>query len=284
MSWRDLGDDAIAAQYNNRALVPDHADYFATWADWSEDYRDRAPVYQGDVAYGPSEAEKVDLFLPDADNPPLHLFIHGGYWQAMGRKDFSFIAEGPNDRGAAVAVMSYGLCPAVTMDEIVAQVRRCALHLLRHGAELGVDASRLSVSGHSAGGQLGAMLCATDFSAIDSSLPNNPISGAVLISGLYELEPILHTPVNDAVRMDLEMAERNSPASLPPRTKAPITCVVGGDESAEYHRQTREFTEGWQSAGARMSMSVIPGRHHFSVVESAFDVNGPVLAMIDDAA
>ncbi|MEQ8709504.1 MAG: alpha/beta hydrolase [Rhodospirillales bacterium] len=281
MGWRDLAKSELVRQYNNRGLVPDHQDYFATWDDWSEDYRARAPKFLPDISYGKSLPEKLDLLMPDAENPPLHLFIHGGYWQAMGRKNFSFIAEGLNDHGAAVAVMSYGLCPDVKISDIVAQVRRCTAFLLRSGDRLGVDSSRLSISGHSAGGHLGAVLCATDWSAYDARLPNHPISGAVLISGLYELEPIIHTPVNDAVGMTADAAERNSPIFMPPRTRAGISCVVGGDESAEYHRQSDDFVASWAASGAHISKTGIPGTNHFSVVESAFDVNGPILSMID---
>lgn len=284
MNWRDLPVEELARQYNNRGLVPDHGDFFATWADWSEDYRSRAPAKLLDVAYGPGEAEKLDLFLPRVGNAPLHLFIHGGYWQSMGRKDFSFVAESVNDHGAAVAVMSYGLCPTVTMDEIVAQVRACAAFLLGHGRVLGIDASRISISGHSAGGHLGAMLCATDFSTLDSDLPNNPVSGAVLISGLYDLQPLVPTPINDKVGMDMETAERNSPVHLPPRTRAPILCVTGSDESPEFHRQMREFTGRWAGTGAHITATAIPATHHFSVVEAAFEVGGPILAMIDSAS
>ena len=77
MGWRDLAKTELIRQYNNRGLVPDHQDFFATWDDWSEDYRKRAPKYVPDISYGRSDAEKLDLFLPDAENPPLHLFIHG---------------------------------------------------------------------------------------------------------------------------------------------------------------------------------------------------------------
>src|SRR2546423_8112114 len=146
--------------YNNRAAVPEHPLFIARYTELS-----RAAVKalspQLDLRYGPGPKETLDLFVPRGNARGTFVFIHGGYWRAFDKADFSFVATPLVAAGVAVAVMNYDLCPAVTIAEIVDESRRAMVWLARRGAQYGVSADRIIVGGHSAGRHLVAMLFST---------------------------------------------------------------------------------------------------------------------------
>ena len=121
-------DPTFERHYNVRSAIPEHPAIFAAWKGRSEAFRKRAGG-RLDIAYGPSAAETLDLFPAGNSGAPVHLFIHGGYWQALDKADSSFIAEAFVESGITVAVVNYALCPAVTIDAIVEQMRRALLWL-----------------------------------------------------------------------------------------------------------------------------------------------------------
>jgi arylformamidase len=156
----------LELEYNNRARVPEHPAHIAGWQRDAAAWREACPRAELGLPYGAGEREKLDLLHPSKEgDAPIALFIHGGYWKAMDRGFLSHCARGLNGHGIAVALPSYDLCPAVTIDVIVAQMRAAAAFLFRrHGR-------RMLAIGHSAGGHLAAMLLATDWRAIDPALP-----------------------------------------------------------------------------------------------------------------
>ena len=208
-------DAHLESEYNARAAVPEHVDILAGWDRRSRALRARVPC-ELDLAYGESERQRIDLFRGGAAPAPLHLFIHGGYWQRGDRAANHFVAEGLCARGVDVALVGYDLCPGVTLDALVDQVRAALAWLWRNARRLGIDPARIQVGGHSAGGHLTAMLLATRWRELGEDLPAQPIQSAVAISGLYALGPLRHTSINEAVGMDADTARRNSPALMPP--------------------------------------------------------------------
>jgi arylformamidase len=259
-------DAHLETQYNARAAVPEHVDIQADWKRRSEELRARRKCTL-DLAYAEGERNRIDLFAADAGNAPLHAFLHGGYWQRGDRRDNHFVAESLCANGINVALVGYDLCPAVTIDDIVSQVRAALAWLWRHAQSLGFDADRIQVGGHSAGGHLAAMLTATRWPELGADLPADLIASGLAVSGLYELEPLRHTSLNEALAMDADSAGRNSPAGLEPAGKAPLTAAVGGLESDEFHRQARTLAEAWQGGGARVEVLEVPGTNHFTIVE-----------------
>ncbi|MDZ7749017.1 MAG: alpha/beta hydrolase [Halofilum sp. (in: g-proteobacteria)] len=275
--WRRYTADELQAQYSARAAVPQHPEIFARWRAASADYRDAA-VAAGrarlGLAYGDDAAERIDLFLPQTPRstpPPLHVFLHGGYWQAMARADFSFVAAGPNAAGAACAVLGYPLCPAVTLDELVAAVRRGYAWLCARADDHGVDARAPSVSGHSAGGHLAALLVRAYADG------GAPVGRVHAVSGLFELEPLVHTALNDALGLDVAAARRLSPLLAPPVADVPLTAWVGGDESAEFHRQATAMADHWRRGGATAEVHTVPGRNHFTVLDALYAPGGALM-------
>ena len=205
---------ALEAQYNNRALVPEHPRYFAQWAQTSASAR-KALAHEPDRRYGDMPGETLDFFPSSRGEGACMMFIHGGYWRSLDKSDFSFLAPAWVDAGVSLAVVNYDLCPKVTIEEIVRQMLRASRWLWLHAGELGVDRERLYLSGHSAGGHLVAMMMAALFPAFDRRLPKDLWKGGLAISGVYDLRPLPQVAfLQSDLRLDAESALRLSPAFL----------------------------------------------------------------------
>ena len=264
-------DPRFEKDYNVRAAVPEHPAIFAAWKARSAAFRRRAGGAL-DVAYGPSAAETMDLFPSGRSGAPIHLFIHGGYWQALNKGESSFIAEALVEAGVTMAVADYALCPAVTLDTIVEQMRRAVLWLWHHAGDYGADPQRLQISGHSAGGHLVGMMLATDWPGLDARVPRRPIQSAIAVSGLFDLEPLRHTTINDKVGMDGAMARRLSPLSLEPAVpETPLVLAVGGLESEGFHWQSDSLRDVWRDKGVPVERLTLEGCHHLAAVEALAD-------------
>ena len=244
------------SEYDNRARVADSPGLIDGWARDAAAFRANWTHALPDLAYGPGEREKLDLFLPETgEDAPLALFIHGGYWQALDRSWVSHCARGLVLSGIAVAVPSYDLCPSVPLARIVEQMRAATVFLHRRRG------ARILAIGHSAGGHLAALLMATDWRARDAALPADLVPAALPISGVFELKPLRHTRIGAALNLTAADAHALSPRYLAPPAGA-LHCVVGGDESDEFLRQSRDFATAW-----RGGFEALPGRNHFTVLE-----------------
>jgi arylformamidase len=253
------------AQYNARAMIPDHAEIFLRWKMRSEQARALLPC-RLDISYGASAAETLDIFPAAGKSEALLVFIHGGYWRSLDKSDFSFLAHEFNRRGVTVALPNYALCPGVGIEDIVKQNLLAIAWLWHRGARYGVNPGRLYVAGHSAGGHLTAMMLAARWNDYMPELPHNLVKGGLAISGIYDLEPLVHAPfVNQDLRLDTKLARRLSPVSMPPATTAPLYTAVGGDESDEFKRQSALIAKTWRAAFA--ADIPMPGRNHLTVVE-----------------
>ena len=261
-------------EYNNRARVPESAEIIAGWARDAAAFRESGVRAELDLAYGEGEREKLDLFLPpNGEAAPTALFIHGGYWQALDRSFVSHCARGLLGQGVAVAVPSYDLCPAVTLGEIAEQMRRAAafLHRRRGG--------RLLAAGHSAGGQLAALLLATDWPAWQPGLPAGMVGAALPVSGVFELAPLRGTSIATALRLTGADIATLSPRLLPPPAYESLHVVVGGAESDEFIRQSRDFATHWGG-----SFEALPGANHFTVLDPFTDPAHPLMIRAGEMA
>ncbi|TCH97062.1 alpha/beta hydrolase [Roseococcus sp. SYP-B2431] len=240
-------------EYNNRARVPGHPAIMAGWMRDASAFRAAHPPEV--LAYGPGPREAMDLFLPP-EIRGVAMFFHGGYWQALDRSSASHCAAGLLGHGIAVGVPSYDLCPAVPLARILEQAEAAARAL---HARLGRP---MLISGHSAGGHLAAMLLAR--------LPAEMAAAALPVSGLFWLEPLVPTSLNAALGLDPAAARGLSPALLSSPGR-PLHCAVGGEESGEFLRQSRDFAGLWGG-----SWEALPGLDHFTVLGPLSRVDHPL--------
>ena len=212
--------------------------------------------------------EKLDLFpAPGGAGPaPIAVFFHGGFWRSRDKSDYSYVVNGLASLGAVVAVVNYPLCPSASLDDIVRSARKSIHWLREHADELGGNADRIYVSGHSAGAHLGAICCCGDGAGADE-LPKGAIKGALLSSGLYELEPARLCFANADIRLDVDQVRRLSPMRLSPTAlDGPILVAFGGAETEEFDWQAHQFAQAMAKHGARTSVSRVPDANHYTIV------------------
>ena len=261
-------------EYNNRARVPENPAIIAGWARDADAWRERhAPRV---IPYGPGARNSIDFFQGDGEGP-IVVFIHGGYWQALDSSFFSHLARGLNAHGISVAIPSYELCPGVTIDHIIREMRMATRELAR------LDRS-LVMSGHSAGGHLAACMLASDWPAYDVSLPQDLVVAAYAISGLFDLGPLVETSINNALHLDHVTARAASPLFWNPPRRGSLDAVVGENESAEYFRQSRTIVERWDAAGVATRFGTVPNANHFTAIAPLADPNSPMVLRLRELA
>jgi arylformamidase len=262
------------AEYNNRARVPEHPTHIAGWARDAAAYRERHTPRA--IAYGPGARNIIDFF-PGVATGPIVVFIHGGYWQALDGSFFSHLAGGLNAHGVGVAIPSYDLCPDVTVGEIIGQMRTMIRELARLGQPL-------VVSGHSAGGHLAACMLATDWPALDVSLPADLVTAVYSISGLFDLGPLVSTSINNALHLDEATARAASPLFWKVPEHGSLDAVVGERESAEYFRQSRSIVDAWGEAGLATRFGAVPDANHFTAITPLADPDSPMVSRLKQLA
>ncbi|MEF7617535.1 alpha/beta hydrolase [Aquincola sp. MAHUQ-54] len=268
----------IDAQYNTSTGVTDPAAELRHYVDRSRLARETLRCTL-DVPFGPTLAETLDIFPAAQPGAPVFVFIHGGYWRALSSKEFSCVALGLQALGITTVVTNYELCPYVSMDEVVRQTRAALAWVLRHIGEHGGDPTRVAIGGHSAGGHLTAMSLQTRW-AEDYGLPTDPFVGAVLVSGLFDLQPLRYSYLQPLIQLDDGVIRRNSPAFNVRPCATPALISWGGAESPEFERQSRLYAEAWQRAGNPGELLSQPGAHHFSAIHGFEDPASPLCRWI----
>ena len=261
--YREFSAEDLKREYSPSTCVPDLYAFLDEYLVQSD------KVYSENLfttlAYGESLAESVDLFLPPEPNPPLHIFIHGGYWQMLSKKESVFNAPHYTKQGSAFAAMDYGLAPDVNLDEIVQQTRWMISFLYKHAEYLGFDQNQIHVSGHSAGAQLAFMALFTDWE-LEFNIPNDVIKSITSYSGVFDLEPLLFTEENDALKLDVESAKRNSPFHQIVKRKCDFKFLFGENETSEFKRQSYQFAVQLNNHGMESEVSEVKGKNHFDLV------------------
>ena len=256
-------------EYNNRARVPEHPEIFARWARDGAAYRDEAGNEgraEIGLKYGPSPRQTIDLFKPRGGTDGPHaLFIHGGYWRSLEPSSFSQMARGMNAHDVTVAVSGYDLAPQVSIGQIIEQTQQACLYLWKRFNK------RMMVSGHSAGGHLAACMVATDWRKLDAGAPADLAPVGYALSGLYDLEPLLHLATNADFKLDAAEARRISPLFWPVARGRVLDAVVGGAESSEFLRQSRIIADGWREKGVETRYEAVPGMNHFTICDPMTD-------------
>ena len=262
-AWETMDRTTLDRAYNNSAAVPESGAMFKAWLVRSEEVRASHPEHLN-LAYGPRPRNRIDYFSAGRQTPVL-VFIHGGFWQMRSKEDFAFLAESFLGSGVSVAMVGYPLGPEASMDEIVADTHAAIRYLATELPNLGGDPERVVVSGWSSGGHLATLV-----------LDEPSLRGGVSISGIYELEPLLKSYVNDKLHMDQAMAQRNSPILRLPKSSKPLDLFAGSAELPEMRRQTADYASARRAAGLPMQYAEIPDANHYTVLNSMMNADGAI--------
>ncbi|HEY8333484.1 MAG TPA: alpha/beta hydrolase [Tardiphaga sp.] len=265
--WRAMSQQARDAGLNNGTAVANSGDITAGWVQRSEAMKAKYPDHL-DLSYGPRERNKFD-FLKAADGGPTLVLIHGGYWQMRSKDFFTCFAAGPMAHGINVAVIGYTLAPDATLEEIVGELHAGVDMLVKRSPTLGADPARIVVSGWSAGGHLTA-----------TTLTHPQVKGGVAISGIYDLEPIRHSYLNEKLKLDEAMAKRNSPLLQDSGPMSPLSLVVGSNELPLLRQQTADMAAFRASQGLPVTYEEIPGANHFTIMAELESPTGRITTLI----
>jgi arylformamidase len=270
--YRGMDRAALDAAYDNTGAVADSQAYRARW--WESSAAIRAqPGSRLDLRYGERPRATLDYFPSGRAGAPLFVFIHGGYWQRNEKERFAFLAPGPLAHGINVAVPGYTLAPEARLTDIVLEVHQALSFLVGRAAEFGFDARKLFIGGWSAGGHL---------TAAASSHP--AVRGGIPISGIFELEPIRLGVLNDKLGLDAAEVARLSPLRNLPERSPPLQLFVGGDELPELKRQSEDYAKAARMRGLPVSLTTLPGHHHFSILDELARPDGALTGALVDLA
>lgn len=274
--------DEIDAQYDVERSVPDFTVYARHYIEESRLARHRLRAVL-DVPYGPTRDETLDIFPAADPHAPVFIFIHGGYWRMLSSKEFSCVALGLVQAGITTVVVNYSLVPKVSIDEISRQARAAVAWVLRRIDRHGGDPARVVLGGHSAGGHLTAMCVQTDWAG-EYGLPQDPLSGAVMVSGLYDLDPLRYSCMQPQLQLDDGVIRRNSPLLHVRKSATPALVSWGGAEPDEFRRQSESYLRAWKEAGNRAKSWSQPEANHFTAIYGFEDPKSPLCQWILQAA
>lgn len=290
--WREMSDEDRQREYSpSSAIGGDFSPFIEAYVQESETARVLCAEAGSDLfelRYGPADSQTIDLVVP-TDGPtlptgdlvtptgangavPLLVYIHGGYWQLLSKRESFFAATGCLDQGIAFAAVDYSLAPGASLDEIVQECRDALRLLAQSAAQYGYDPNQIFIAGSSAGGHLAAMMGLTGVGNDSGFTP----AGLMLISGVFELEPLIGTTVNDAVGLDLAAAVRNSPMLAKLDGLPPTLLTWGEIETDEFKRQSRMLAAKLVEAGVDTQLLEVPGRNHFDIVLGLADTRTPL--------
>lgn len=266
--------DWLESMYNNRVRVSDAQQYITHWTQASiEANAILAKQAYLNIAYGTGAKQKLDIFMPNKNikqnPPPVLVFIHGGYWHALDKAHFSFIAPPFAQAGACVVVVNYTLCPEISVSGIVAEITQAVIWIKRNIHQYGADANRITLTGHSAGGHLTAMMFTRNWQKLLPELnQSSPLVNGLSISGLYDLAPLQHTPFLEILALTQQDIDDASPIKLPCLMQnSQLVSIVGQQESMEFLRQNQLIEQYWGDKQVPLCHS-ITGLNHFSIVQA----------------
>jgi arylformamidase len=276
MAWRGTNENDIEQNYNARLTVPEYAEHVAKCRATTLLVKTKLKPEE-DISYGAHERETFDWYPCGYSNAPVHVYIHGGFWRANDKSDFGLVAAPFVSAGVNVAVINYPLCPEVSLEQVVNSVISAVKFVRKFAAERGANINDYTLAGHSAGAHLATMVLTHNWAGAGFS--THPVRAAVLISGIYELEPVLQISVNrEKIHLTANRIPTLSPMRFPP-TDVDLFLTVGGDESPMWMKQSADFANAVQIHGGAARYVEIPGRNHCNLMETFADPSSPLVHM-----
>ncbi|VCU70996.1 Carboxylesterase NlhH [Pigmentiphaga humi] len=247
----------LDAAYNNQAAHRDFAAQTAMWRSRSDALREECNP-RSNLRYGERPRAVLDYYPGNAAEGPLLVFVHGGYWQGGSKESVGFLARGPLAVGFSVALIEYTIAPQAKIGDMIEEVGEALRWLRSHARQLGFDERRIVMAGHSAGAHL---MC--------NLMGEVPLLGGVAISGIYDLEPIRYSYLNEQLGLNEQDVRSFSPILMPRTSSATLVVAVGADELDELIRQSRDFSRAWNAP-----LLELRGRDHFTILEELAGSDG----------
>ncbi|MBO9411786.1 MULTISPECIES: alpha/beta hydrolase [unclassified Ruegeria] len=264
MLYRGFTQAELDQEYSPRSMIGgDLTPYLNSYAALSAQYRAQMDVI-GNVSYGDGTAQVLDFFPAKGAGAPLHVFIHGGYWQALSQRESAMMAPALVEAEYSFASLNYTLAPDARIGDMIEECRNALLWLAANAHDLGFDPSRVTLSGHSAGAQLASMVMATSADALARA--GLRVRDVILISGVYDLEPISLTPVNEPLQLTPVEVHDLSPIRHLPAPGPRYRVTVGERDTPEFIRQSRDYAELLRKAGHSVSFDLQNGVQHFDII------------------
>ena len=276
--YLDYDQAGLDAQYDNQRHVAEARAIIDSYGAVSARARD-AFAARLDIPYGPSPRERLDVILPASHEGlrPINIFVHGGAWRRLSKTDNAFPALGLCPAGATVVVAGFNLATEVPLARMAAEVRDLVAWVYWHADEFGGDRNRIFLTAHSSGAHLAAMTAATPWSETHG-LPDDIVKGAVLVSGVYDLEPVRLSYRNMLLKLDPDTARLLSPIAQVPQAGLKIDVVCAANDTAEFRRQSRAFAERWREWGIACSFEEYAGRNHYDLILDLADPPSELVA------
>jgi len=262
----------LDAQYDQHTQIPDNARYVERWDTWSAKVRESYTFET--LSYGPGEHQSIDLFHGAEGNTGLVVFFHGGAWTNHTKEQFHYIAESMVTDGFAYAAVEFDRVPDVTLEEQIEQTREAVEYLVRNPK--GYSGEELYLVGHATGAHLAAMVVTTNWPS-RLGVDTCPIKGGMLVSGIYDLEPVRLSARNEYLALDQSTARRLSPIEHVREHPCPLVIGWGSDEEPEFYRQSRDFADAWRRGGGRCNAFELPRSNHLDMSLELGDPDGPLL-------
>jgi arylformamidase len=275
--YKQYDQTALDRQYNNRLQVPEYAIHLQRWEDTSREAEKKFKSLH-DIAYGDHERERLDIYPSSKKKAKTLVFIHGGYWQKLDKSLFQFVAEAFLPYEFTIVLITYPLAPSASLDTIVASCKKAVQWIHANIHQYNGDPDEVYVAGHSAGGHLAVMLMTAGGPHSNTPFPAGLIKGVCAMSGLFDLEPIRISEINEIMKLDEHAVAGNSPVDLIPVCPCPMAIAVGAGESDEFIAQSEALYFSWQKHNVPMELLRLPAINHYSIVESFADKNSSLHA------
>jgi arylformamidase len=263
-AWRNWPLVRIEKEYSPSSCVPSEKPFLADYAIRSRN-AGQSLACQRDLQWGHSPDETLDFFPSASRNAPLLAFIHGGYWQDLSKNESLFAAPDCVANGIAFAAINHTLAPKANVEKIVDQCRRAVAWIHKQGDALGFNRDRMFVAGSSAGAHLAAMMLVSGWQKT-AAVVDNALAGAVLLSGIYDIEPLVGTYIAAPLHLTAADAVGLSPMRLPLGRPVPTIVAWGENETSEFKRQSQSYASRLQAANFPVSAFEIAGANHFDLV------------------